>query len=218
MLLAVVLVVAASTACGEDEPEAAFTLPGDRVFPEGIACDHARDAAYVTDSFRPVLYRIPRTANEVGDIEPWLDLEDVIPYGDRFNLNGITSTDDGRYLVTVHAGTGVLYRIDTQTEEVSEIDLGGADLTTGDGLLLDGSSLFAVVTEPDAKVVRIELAADASSGEVVDELEDPSFAYPTTLAQCGTDRIQVVNSQLDQAPDGDPDLPFTIADVEVDLG
>lgn len=144
--------------------------------------------------------------------------EDVIPYDDRFNLNGITSTDDGRYLVTVHAGTGVLYRIDTQTEEVSEIDLGGADLTTGDGLLLDGSSLFAVVTEPDAKVVRIELAADASSGEVVDELEDPSFAYPTTLAQCGTDRIQVVNSQLDQAPDGDPDLPFTIADVEVDLG
>lgn len=308
-MLAVLVVVAASTACGADEPEAAFTLPGERVFPEGIACDHATgdlyvgsttdgtvykgnveepgelavflepggdgreavtgmkvdgegrlfvagrntgrvfvydtasgdlvrsfetaadgaealvnditfagEAAYVTDSFRPVMYRIPRTADGVGDIEPWLDLKGTIPYDDRFNLNGITSTDDGRYLVTVHAGTGVLYRIDTQTKEVSKIDLGGADLTTGDGLLLDGSSLFAVVTEPDAKVVRIELAADASSGEVVDELKDPSFAYPTTLAQCGTDRIQVVNSQLDQAPDGDPDLPFTIADVEVDIG
>lgn len=39
----------------------------------------AGDAAYVTDSFRPVLYRIPRTADEVGDIEPWLDLRTSSP-------------------------------------------------------------------------------------------------------------------------------------------
>lgn len=307
-MLAAGLVIFVS-ACGGDETEAAFTLPGDRVFPEGIACDHATgdlyvgstedgsvfrgnvdqpgeltrylepgvdgrdavtglkvddegrlfvagrdtgrvfvydtetsalirsfetaedderalvnditfagDAAYVTDSFRPVLFRIPLETGDVGDIEPWLDLEGLVPYDEGFNLNGITSTDDGRYLVAVHADRGELYRIDTATRQVAVIDLGGADLTTGDGLLLDGTTLFAVVTEPEPQVIRLELAADALSAVVVDELDDPSFAYPTTLAQCGTDRIQVVNSQLDRAGDGNPELPFTVSDLPVDIG
>ncbi len=38
------------------------------------------------------------------------------------------------------------------------------------------------------------------------------------MAQCGTDRIQVVNSQLDQAPDSDPESPFTVSDSEVVIG
>ncbi len=296
-----------AVACGGETQDAAFTLPGDEVFPEGIACDHASgdlyvgstqdgsifranidepgefevfagpgadgrdtvtgmkvdeqgrlfvagrdtgrafvydtqtgdllrsydtaqagedallnditltaDAAYVTDSFRPVLYRIPRTDADVGDIEAWLDLDELVPYADRFNLNGITSTDDGRYLITVHADRGELYRIDTTTRQVQLIDVGDADLGSGDGLLLDGSSLFVVVTSPEPRVLRLELAADALSAEVVDEIEDPSLDYPTTLAQCGTDRIQVVNSQLNQAGGGELDLPFTVSDIEVD--
>lgn len=301
-----ILIVMSTAACGGTESDATFSLPGERVFPEGIACDHATgdlyvgssddgsifrgnvdqpgefevflepggdgretvtglklddqgrlfvagrttgrvfvydtesrellrsfetaeageevlvnditfagEAAYVTDSFRPVLFRIPLAGGAIGQIEPWLNLAGLVPYEDGFNLNGITSTDDGRYLVTVHSDNGTLYRIDTTTREVAEIDLGGADLTSGDGLLLDGSTLFVVATSPEARVVQIELAADALSGDAVDDLVDESFAYPTTLAQCGTDRIQVVNSQLDQAPDGDPELPFTVSDIEV---
>jgi len=302
------MAVLTATACGDDEAETDFTLPGERVFPEGIACDHATgdlyvgstedgsvfrgnvdepgefevflepgadgraavtgmkvddegrlfvagrqtgrvfvydtssaellrsfetasagedvlvnditfglDAAYLTDSLRPVLYRIPLDEGEIGDIEPWLDLTGLVPYEDAFNLNGITATDDGRYLVTVHADRGELYRIDTLTEQVDPIELGGADLTTGDGLLLDGNTLFAVLTDPEPRVVRLELAADALSADIVADITDPSFAYPTTLAQCGTDRIQVVNSQLDQAEGGDPELPFTVSDVPVDI-
>ena len=60
-------------------------------------------------------------------------------------------------------------------------------------------------------------ADHALSADVVANITDPSFAYPTTLAQCGTDRIQVVNSQLDQAEGGDPELPFTVSDVPVDI-
>lgn len=131
--------------------------------------------------------------------------------------DGITASDDGRYLLTVHAGTGGLYRIDTTSKEVVEVDLGGDSLRTGDGLLLDGTLLFAVVTEPRQQVVPVELSADLATGKVGDAITDPSFDYPTTIAQCGDDRLQVVNSQLDREDGGDPDLPFTVSEVEVDI-
>lgn len=172
----------------------------------------AQDAAYVTDSFRPVLWRVPLTADGVGDIEPWLDLtETPIEYVDGFNLNGISASDDGRHLLTVHSGSGELWRIDVETRAVEQVDLGGASLTTGDGLLLDGRSLYAVRNSPGV-VLRIELSEDLLTGEVVEEIADPSFRYPTTLAEYGGELL-VVNSQFGAGDD--PDLPFTVSGVPV---
>lgn len=170
----------------------------------------AGGAAYVTDSFRPVVYRVPLTADGVGDIEPWLDLTGTpIEYGDGFNLNGISASDDGRHLLTVHTGTGELWRIDVETQAVEQVDLGGASLTTGDGLLLDGRTLYAVRNSPGV-VLRIELSEDLRSGEVTQEIADPSFRYPTTLAEYDG-QLLVVNSQFGAGDS--PDLPFTVSGV-----
>lgn len=165
------------------------------------------EAAYVTDSFRPRLLRIPLTGASALEAEPWLELEGTgIPHGGGFNLNGVAATADGRFLLTVHFGTGQLFRIDARTKEVREVDLGGARLTTGDGLLLEGTTLYAVRETP-AAVVVLELSDDFTSGSVIHTLTDPSLRLPTTLAKHGN-RLLVVNSQLDGRS---PELPFSVS-------
>lgn len=168
-------------------------------------------AVYVTDSFRPVVYRIPASGDRLGPMEPWLDLEDTpVPYARGFNLNGISASDDGRYLVTVHSGTGELFRIDTRTRAVRRIDLGGASVKTGDGLLLDGRRLFVVREEP-GEVVPVELSKDLLRGRVLPGLGRESLRFPTTIAE-RDGRLLVVDSQLDRAT---PELPFTVTALPV---
>lgn len=167
------------------------------------------DAAYFTDSFRPILFRASITERGVGELMSWLDLrETVIPQGTGFNLNGIAATGDGCYLLTVHFDTGRLYRIDTRTREVVEVNLGGTRLTTGDGLWLEDTTLY-VVRETPASVVTVELSGDLASGEPTATLTHPSFSLPTTLAKAD-DRLLIVNSQLDGTP---PELPFSVTSL-----
>ncbi len=172
-------------------------------------------SAYFTDSMRPVLFRVPSAGGVVGDIEPWLGLEGTaIEYGEGFNLNGIVATEDGRYLITVQSNTGKLFRIDTQNKEVMEIDLGGETLENGDGILLDGQTLY-VVRNRQALIVPVELSEDFASGEVGESFTDQSLAYPTTISKYD-DRLLVVNAQFDRRQSGeDPDLPFTVSEIEI---
>jgi Cu-Zn family superoxide dismutase len=169
------------------------------------------DAAYFTDSFRPTLFRVPLASGSVGEIEPWLDFGGTpVRYRGGFNLNGIAATADGRYLITVQFNTGKLYRIDTETREITEVDLGGERLGTGDGLLLDGWTLY-VVRESPAQIVPVELSEDFASGQVGETFSDPSLRFPTTIAKYD-DRLLVVNSQLNT---GRPRLPFTVSSVPI---
>lgn len=175
------------------------------------------DAAYVTDSFRPILFRVPLTDDGVGDPEPWLDLRDTtIPNGAGFNLNGIAATADGRYLLTVHYDAGTLYRIDTRDKSVIQVDLGADDaLATGDGILLKDDILYVVLGGP-GEIVPVRLAADLASGEVGTAFADPSFRAPTTIADCGDGRLLVVNSQLNmEGGGGTPELPFTLSSIPI---
>ena len=183
------------------------TPPSSRTLINDVAVTD--NAAYFTDSFRPVLFRVPLTPEGVGEMEAWLELEESrIPYGSGFNLNGVAATPDGRYLLTVHFDTGRLYRIDTQMKEVVEVNLNGTRLSTGDGLWLEGTTLY-VVRENPASVVTIELLEDFASGELTATLTHPSLRLPTTLAKYG-DRLLVVNSQLDGTP---PELPFSVTSL-----
>lgn len=179
-------------------PPAQRTLINDITF--------AGDAAFVTDSFRPVLWRA-RTDGSVGELEPWLDLRRTpIPADADFNLNGISASDDGRYLLTVHFASGRLFRIDTRSKEVLEVDLGGQTLQTGDGLLLDGTTLLAVREQPGA-VFPVRLSDDLSRGTVGEPFGQDELDLPTTLAE-HRGEILVVNSQFDRGDS--PDLPFTV--------
>ncbi len=188
-----------------EAPEEGETLINDLTF--------TTDAAYVTDSYRDVVYRVPLDVADPGKMLTWLDLEDtVVPTDDGFGLNGISASDDGRYLISVHTDTGELFRIDIRSREVRPVDLGDETLPTGDGLLLDGTTLFVVQEEP-GQVVPVELSGDLLEGELRPGFGGDSLDFPTTLAE-NDGTIYVVNSQLDDAPDN-PTPPFTVAELPV---
>ena len=167
------------------------------------------DAAYFTDSFRPVIFRAPLASDRVGEMEAWLELTNTpITYQNGFNLNGIAANENGTYLLTVQFNTGELYRVNVDTQEITQVDLGGEALTTGDGLVLEGQTLYAVRENP-AEIVVVTLSKDFSRGEVQQRITDPSLKLPTTLAKAG-ERLLVVNSQLNT---NSPELPFTVSSL-----
>ena len=173
-------------------------------------------AAYVTDSYRPVLSRARLAGGEVGELEPWLDLTGTpIPTDASFDLNGIVASDDGHTRLTIHFATGRLFRVDDGARAVGEVDLGGADLRTGDGLALTGRTLLVVREEP-GEVVPVRLDTGLRSGRAGTPFGRGRLAFPTTAAVRG-DRVLVVNSQLDRAPDrGRP--PFTVSALRAPAG
>jgi sugar lactone lactonase YvrE len=168
--------------------------------------------AFVTDSLRPVLYRVPVgdvvPGMGLGTLDPWLDFTGTpLVYQPGFNLNGIVSTSGE--LIVAQSNTGKLFRITLATREIVEIDLGGESVSA-DGLWLQGRTLYAVA-RPD--IAKVRLSGGLASGEVVSRTLDPTLRVPTTLA-LARGRLLVVNSQFDRR-EGVPELPFTVSSIEV---
>ncbi|GAA5512726.1 hypothetical protein Dcar01_01447 [Deinococcus carri] len=157
---------------------------------------------YVTDSFRPVLFRVDRDMN----LTAWLDLTKTpLKYGPGINLNGITATPDGRYLLAIQLNTGDLWRIDLRSKAVKKV-MGG--LKNGDGLLLDGHTLY-VARNKDQVVSKVTLSADYAAGTLAAEEPLAGLRYPTTLIMIGGDLV-VTQSQLDKLQGGTPEVPFKL--------
>jgi sugar lactone lactonase YvrE len=194
-----------------------FTTPAGTTFLNDIAIDRSGDA-YVTDSLRPIIWRITAEAVAAADggtvaAELWLDLTGTaITYQAGFNLNGIEATADGRYLVTVQSNVGALFRIDIATRTPSRIDLGGETVPAGDGLLLMGRTLY-VAQNSLGLIARIGLDGQLTSGTVVSRTGDPSLRFPTTI-DFARGRLLVVNSQFNKRGPGlTPELPFTVSSI-----
>ncbi|MEJ8852694.1 superoxide dismutase family protein [Variovorax rhizosphaerae] len=172
--------------------------------------------AYVTDSFRPVLYRVRTTASAPAALEPWLDLTQTpIRYQpNQINLNGIVASGDGRYLLAIQLVTGQLWRIDTRTKAVAQVRMEGDDLKDGDGLVLAGPTDLYVLRNAPNELARVRLASDWSSGRVEHRLTDARFKYPTTAA-IGKSGLMVVNAQLDRQKHPPALLPFDVVTVQL---
>jgi Cu-Zn family superoxide dismutase len=188
---------------------AKYTTPqGEQTFLNDVALT-PDGSAYFTDSMRPILFKISGT--EGGEAESWLNFTGTpIQYGEGFNLNGIAATPDGRYLLTVQSSNGNLFRIDTGSQEIVQVDVGGADLTAGDGILLVGNTLY-VTRNMFGEIVPVTMSEDYSKGTAGETITDPSFIFPTTIAQAD-DSLLVVNSQFNNR-EGTPQLPFTISRI-----
>jgi hypothetical protein len=111
-----------------------------------------------------------------------------------FNLNGIEATPNGDTLIVVQSGTGMLFAVDPATGVASTIDLGGGNVERGDGLLLEGRTLY-VVQNAFNQVAVVELSPSLSSGEIVDLLTDEDFDVPTTVDRFGSG-LYLVNARF----------------------
>lgn len=170
-------------------------------------------AVYFTESFQPVLYRLPLEAD--GRL-PAAPTAETIPLGGdfqfvpgNFNANGIVATPDGRWLVIVSSALGALYRVDPQTGVATQIDLGGGAVPAGDGLWLHGQTLY-VVQNAFNQIAVVALAPDLASGVIERTISSADFRVPTTLTEFG-EALYVVNARFDVTPT--PDTEYEVVRV-----
>ncbi len=166
---------------------------------------------FVTDSNRPALYHVAPGADEATVFVEFAGTP--FAYLEGFNANGIAITPDGGTLIVVQANTGLLFRIDVATRAVTAIDLAGTTVPGGDGLVLDGTTLYVVQNGAD-QVAVIEMSDDLTSGTRTGLLTDDRFSSAATTALVG-DRLLVTNAQFGAMQTG-ATLPFEVLVLPVD--
>lgn len=162
-----------------------------------------RRGVYATDSMGDELAVVPlrrgdrlpragkaRTLQLTGAFEP---------VADAFNLNGLVRHD--RRLLAVQSVNGKLYRINPRTGRSRLVQVTGARLVNGDGLELDGDTLY-VVRNRNNRVVALELGPRGRTAERVARLTDPDLDVPTTAA-VARGALWAVNARFGTTPTAD---------------
>ena len=183
------------------EPLAEYVLTTNPTFVNDVIV--TRDGAYFTDSVQQQLYRVPLgRGGALGTAAETIPLSGDIAYVSGFNVNGIDATPNGKTLVVVQSNLGKLFTVDPRTGVADEIDLGGETVTAGDGILLDGKTLY-VVRNQQNRIAVVRLSADLGSGALLTHVTHPDFSVPTTIAELGK-RLYAVNARF-----GTPVTPTT---------
>ena len=137
--------------------------------------------AWFTDSLQPQLYRVDR--RHPARAPKTVPLRGAWVQGEGNNANGITRTPDGKALLVVNSSNGGLFRVDARGR-ATQVDLGGAALTNGDGLLLRGRTLYAVQNRLN-QIALVKLNERGTSGRVQRTITSPAFDVPSTVARSG---------------------------------
>ncbi|HEX4817278.1 MAG TPA: superoxide dismutase [Nonomuraea sp.] len=167
-------------------------------------------AAYFTDSRNAALYKLELgRGGALPDTAVRIPLSGDLQMGEGNNANGIAPSPDHRSLLIVQSNTGKLFEVDPATGVTDEVDLGGELLTNGDGLLLEGRTLYAVLNRLNTVAV-IALARDGSAGKIVKRVTDPRFDVPTTVAAFGK-RLYLPNARFTTTPT--PETPYNVVGI-----
>jgi len=155
-------------------------------------------AAWFTDSFSATLYKLPIASDgtlpsSVDDIVA-LPLTGLTITAGTVNINGITTTPNGKSLLIVQSNTGLLFKVNPSTGVATQVDLGGASVINGDGLLLDDCTLYVVQNRSNAVEV-FTLNKAGTVGTLTDTITNDGFAIPTTVASFRS-RLYIVNGKL----------------------
>ena len=152
----------------------------------GVVNDLAitEDAVYFTDSYRPVLYRLPLSKN--GGLPPNSDGVTEIPLPPEFELdidndpccggNGIVAAPDGKTLIIGHSNLAQLYRVDPSTGDVDAISVDRPLFGFLDGIAMKGRTLF-IMTPTDPPPIEgiqvVKLDKSMLSGRRLRTITDP---------------------------------------------
>lgn len=180
-------------------------------------------SAYLTDSRLALVYRVTpaqlrraSAEDRPAALRTGFDLADVLgpQQPDSFALNGIVADPSGRFVLTVDMTGGRLYRLDTASGGIHEVELHGADLTHADGLELRHRTLWVAHNRSNT-ISRLRLSHGGGSARLERGITDPALQVPTTLVR-RDGRLLVVRSQFDKGGPmgpGTPETPFTVAAV-----
>ncbi|WP_199548813.1 SMP-30/gluconolactonase/LRE family protein [Streptomyces sp. N35] len=171
-------------------------------------------AAWFTDSFKPQLYRLALDRHQRPGAVTTVPLSGDWVQGPDFTANGIERTPDGTALLVVnaYADGGTLMRVDPRTGRAAAVDLGGAKIPNGDGLLLLGRTLYCVQQQQNAIDV-FTLNKAGTRGRAITRITDPErFRIPTTAAAWGN-RLYLPNARFD-VPEPGPDTTYDAVAVD----
>jgi hypothetical protein len=167
-------------------------------------------AAYFTDSSRAMIYKVSKSSSDSpGAVTAIPLIGDYQHIAGEFNLNGIDATPSGKSLVAVQSITGKLFTIDPKTGATKLIDLGGATLPSGDGILLHGRTLYVVQNQLN-KIAVVKLNDGLTKGVVTREITDSDFDVPTTIDRFGK-WLYAVNARFGTA--SGPDATYKVVQV-----
>ena len=186
-----------------------------------------KDAVYFTDSFRPVLYRLPLGRN--GSIPGDTGAATEIPLPPEFlNTetfccagNGIVSTPNGKTLIIGHSNLARLYKMDVATGDVSQIMVDGPLSGFLDGLAMQGSTVYIMTPYdfpgPPVSIDRIqvvELDKGYASGTLVDTITDPDNLDGVASGAIFGSSLYVNNARYATFPLA-PDTPFWVTKIRI---
>jgi sugar lactone lactonase YvrE len=166
----------------------------------------SQGAAWFTDSLNPQIYKVSLRHGRLPDAAVTIPFSGEIAYAEGNNANGITPTPDGRALLIVQSNKGLLFRVDPATGATQQVDLGGATLANGDGMLLIGRTLYVVQNRLNLVTV-LRLNARGTAGTVVRQVTDSRFDVPTTVAAFAG-RLYLPNARFTTPPT--PTTPYTV--------
>ena len=160
-----------------------YTLTTDPSFINDVTL--TRRAAYFTDSTNQQLYvlKLGRHGGLPAKARTLPLTGDVQYVAGEFNLNGIDTVNRHR-LIAVQSVTGELFTINARTGRTHKIDLGGGDVTNGDGILLKRRTLY-VVQNVDNKIAVVHLSKHLRRGVIKRDLTDSDLDVPTTIVRRG---------------------------------
>jgi hypothetical protein len=174
-----------------------YTLATSPTFINDVAV--TRTGAFFTDSQKAVLYRVAiGRGGALATSAQTIPLTGDFQLESGFNANGIDATPNGRWLIIVQSNTGELFRVNPATGATIEISLGGESVPNGDGILLDGRTLYVVQNQLN-RISVIRMNASLTSGRLVTRITDARFAVPTTIDEHGR-RLYAVNARFGSPP------------------
>jgi sugar lactone lactonase YvrE len=192
---------------GETLAAYSFAAPGSSFVNDVVV---TRDAAWFTDSLNAALYRVPLgPGGSPADTFQRFALVGDFRQQPGFNTNGIAATPNGKTLVIVQSNTGKLFAVTpgTTTAVSDEIELGGESVPMGDGILLDGKTLYVVQNRANM-IAKIRLSSDLGTGTVLTRITSANFDVPTTIAEHGS-RLYAVNARFEPPVRPTPDYWIT---------
>lgn len=197
-----------------------FGLPNDLTI--------TNDAVYFTDSFRPVLYRLPLSSNGAIPLESGAATE--IPLPDEFintdpfccTGNGIVSTPDGKTLIIGHSNLARLYRVDTASGDVQQIAVDGPLTGFLDGIAMHGNTLYIMTPYGPPgppvfidQIQVVELDKGYLSGTLVDVITDAENLDGVASGAIFGNSLYVNNARYATPFPPQPDTPFWITKLKI---
>jgi sugar lactone lactonase YvrE len=171
-----------------------------------------KDAAYFTNSSQPEFYRV---SVEERDGQPEIISEAIRLSGDYefvpddFNANGIAVIPNEKALIIVNSANGALYKVDPTTGNATLIYLDGATVPNGDGILLQGRTLYVVQNFLN-QISVVKLNSNYTEGDIVGTITRPEFDIPTTIARFGNS-LYAVNARF--GTEATPDTEYEVVRV-----